>query len=191
MKYYLYHIFPKDMKGNILSPLKGLKEINSDLYSTKKTKYSGRKRIRKLKIKKLNCRWDDVLFFSAVHPSKINQALLDAGLPKNRYHALIKKSYQVDVDCLDPSKAVVFWYRSWNKILSRYVYQYISDKQIDWFNPKDMDKYSVIPDKTKKAFRKRIKNNEMLLLFEYVPHILYNGSIDVSNKDKVSIVELD
>jgi hypothetical protein len=49
------------------------------------------------------------------------------------------------------------------------------------FNLADMEKYSIIPEFTKAYYKKVQDEGRNPLAFFGVPHILYKGSIDVTN----------
>lgn len=79
---YLYHWVPKDLQGDTLFPLNTLKEKYPDLYKKEASKYVGREQIMQDVLPILNCLWNDVLHFSAVHPSLVKEALFESGRTK-------------------------------------------------------------------------------------------------------------
>ncbi len=70
---------PKNLQGNILYPLNAPKEKHPDIYEQQVSKYVGREHIKEQRITILDCLWNDVLYFSAVNPKEIKQALIEAG----------------------------------------------------------------------------------------------------------------
>ncbi len=82
MKYYLYHWVPDDMIGDTLYPLNILKHTHPDLYTKKVSKYIGREKVMDQIIPILDCLWNDVLHFTAVHPKDVKDALIKAGSKK-------------------------------------------------------------------------------------------------------------
>ena len=182
-KQFLYHMVPADMKSDsegkkIIHPLNILKEKFPELYEVKSKKYNivepsdtenKRKTVTESIIPTLqNAAWGDVINLTAIHPEDLRKTLIEAGLkPENH------KFYQIDPDVLDPEKTTIYLYRNG-----------IEDESADNFkpyNPKDLRKYAMIPDDTKKYYTKKAKAGERPLLFVGVPHILHKGSIDVSN----------
>ncbi len=165
---YLYHIVPKNMKGNILYPLNRLKKVYPEVYKKQITKYVGRERIMWQKIIYLNCKWNDVIHLTPVNPSKINKTLLAIGLK------LIKcKWYKINANILDPKKTVI--------------YKYLSDKiplpisDYEKYNPNKLVKYNKIPLLLKRYYSQQFKNKTKPLLFHLIPHVLYKGNIKVEN----------
>ena len=103
---YLYHIVPKNLKGNILYPLNSLKEIYPDIFQARLKNYAGRESIMQHWIPTLNCLWNDVLQFSAVDPKEVKQALIEAG----RDPDFNLTCYQVDPKILSPENTIVYLY---------------------------------------------------------------------------------
>lgn len=185
---YLYHIVPKEMHGHVLKPLSELKQPYPELFKKLVERYKGRRYLLTRKLRKLNCRWNDVIHLSAVNPCKINEALLKEGAYDPYF---IKKCYQINPFLLDRSKTIVFWYRTFNRFLYRFVFRYINDNETDWFDPKEVKKYDYIPERTKATFKELIKKNKRVLVFEYVPHIFFKGDIDVNDKRNVTEMRIE
>src|SRR5262245_55380278 len=81
---YLYHWVPADLRGHILYPLNQLKSIYPSLYIIEAAKYQNRESLMRVRLPILDCLWNDVLHFSPVHPSKIQQALAEAGFARKQ-----------------------------------------------------------------------------------------------------------
>jgi hypothetical protein len=79
-KKYLYHMVPNDMTGSVLQPLNTLKESHPDLYVSKAEKYKGREHLMDIMIPTLECKWNDVLHFSPIHPQELKEAFEEAGM---------------------------------------------------------------------------------------------------------------
>ena len=171
--FYLYHSVPKECIGTVLYPLNELKEIYPEAYVKEFSKYAGRKHITEQQIPGLNCLWNDVLHFSAVHPEKIKEALREAGelSPFKRLY------YQVDPRLIDPSRAIVYLYRSQEKMTEE-----------NWapYREMDLEEYASIPQLTKDYYKAMIEQGKHPLLYHRIPHILYKGILDVTNLPIVS-----
>ena len=170
---HLYHSVPKELVGNILYPLNELKTIYPEIYAKERSKYIGREEVTQQIIPKLDCLWNDVLHFSAVHPSIIKSALAEAGDQVN----LKRTYYEVDPTLLDLEKTVIYLYLYKDK-----------NKQENWaaYDPRDLDKYSLIPQFTKDYYKKMLERNERPLLYHGIPHILYRGTLDTTKLRIVS-----
>lgn len=167
---FLYHLVPKTMQGTILYPLNELKEKFPQIYEGEVKKYTGRKQILTQIIPHLHCLWNDVLHFSAVDPQKIVDALKDAGgNPKT----LI--AFQIPAEDLLNKKTIVYLYK-----------QKSPDKKLEPenfipFRTNDIASYAVLPEETKTYYKETFMKQERPLLFHRVPHILYQGSLNISH----------
>ena len=141
-------------------------------YFDKAKKYEGREQVMQQVIPILNCLWNDVLHFSAVHPKELKSALLEAG------HKDIQMTfYQVNPELIDPKNSVVYLYVTNRK----------SEEDFSHFNPKDIQKFSSIPQGTKDYYKEILDKGGRPLLYHLVPHILYKGSIDTTNLPKIIV----
>ncbi|OGH69242.1 MAG: hypothetical protein A2754_04190 [Candidatus Magasanikbacteria bacterium RIFCSPHIGHO2_01_FULL_47_8] len=167
---YLYHSKPKDLKGNILYPLNFLKEKHPDIYENQVKKYTGREHITQQRIPTLNCLWNDVLHFSAVHPKEIKEALIQAG----RTDDFTMEYYQVDPKILDLANTTVYLY----------AHQDLKDKMNEGnfapYNPEELAQFSSMPQSTKDYYKEMIAKGERPLLYHGIPHILYKGNLDLT-----------
>jgi len=174
---FVYHRVPANLQGNILYPLNILKTKYSKQYQEHAKKYEGRLQIMKQTIPKLNCLWNDVLHFTAVEPRVIKQALTSSGFnpPKMRY-------YKIDPEIFQVEKTIVYLHRpdiekGKEKDISNF-----ADFKAD-----NMEKYSFLPKETIEYYLKKNKQGEKPLLFVYVPHILFQGHIDISHCEVVEV----
>ncbi len=71
---YIYHLKPEPFEGTSLIPL-NLMDKSSPLYLGHAKKYEGREELMLEIIPKLNCKWNDVVQFSALNPQIIVQEL--------------------------------------------------------------------------------------------------------------------
>ncbi|HEY1037021.1 MAG TPA: hypothetical protein VGE62_00400 [Candidatus Paceibacterota bacterium] len=176
MTYYLYHWVPKDMEGDTLYPLNALKEMHPELYDKKAEKYSWRKQVMERKVWPLDCLWNDVLHFTAVHPADVKKAMEEAG-DTERYET---RCYQIDPKLLDPAKTTVL------------LYTHEPEKQYgpsDYatFDPDGLEPYTVIPEVTKEYYRKCFAEGKNPLVYPWVPHIFYKGSLGVKDLPIVTV----
>ncbi len=168
---YLYHAVPKNLEGNILYPLNTLKEKYQDIYDEHVSKYIGREHVTQQKIPILDCLWNDVLFFCAVNPKEIKEALIEAGRNPN----FTKQYYQVDPKLIDPNNAVVWLFNHVDDKNKMNKENFVS------YNPDEVARFSVLPPATKDYYQKIISQGERPLLYYRIPHILYKGTLDITN----------
>ena len=165
------------MKGDTLFPLNKLKDIFPELYTKAVDKYNGREHVTRQKIPFLDCLWNDVLHFSAVHPLEIKKALIAAGHKAD----FDFKCYEIDPHSLDKAKTIVYLHKQ----------EFMRDKM----NPNNFTQYdhglvgnySFLPDLTKDYYREMIKEGKEPLLFHGVVHILFKGQLNVDNLNIISV----
>lgn len=168
--HFLYHIVRKDLFGKTLYPLNQLKNVNPDLYIEHNSKYANRKHITELYIPQLQCYWGDVIHLSAVHPNTVIQKLHEAGSTKQYSYPY----FEIDPHQLDPSSTVVYPNNP------RENPNQLTEKDFVPYDPEDIRKWAYIPEETFEYYKSQIMANKDPLLFLFVPHILYKGTIDVS-----------
>ena len=165
---FIYHRVPRNMAGTILYPLNELRDVNESVYQEHVKKYEGREHLTEARIPLLgNCLWNDVLFFSAVHPSIFWSEYEAVGFNRS---PIPSKSFEFDVQQLDHSKLAVLMKMEMNR-----------PDEYEPFDPSRMDRYSIIPQETHDYWRiEKEAGNMRPLLYMHIPHILYRGSLDTS-----------
>lgn len=170
---FLYHAVPDELIGTTLYPLNELKTIHPDVYAKAFSKYIGREEITQQALPLLGCLWNDVLHFSAVHPSAIRQALIEAGGSPGEGQLF----YEIDPLLLNPEKTTVFLYRykDW-------------DRPDHWtaYHPNHLNAYTTLPIATKTYYTDLLQMGKRPLLYHGVPHILHKGSLDISQTRIIS-----
>lgn len=167
---YLYHMVPAIIYGEKLSPLNMLKERYPESYDELAKKYAGREQLLEKKIEPLHCLWNDVLFFSPVHPKEIISALQDGGFSPHR-----QQWYEVDPFLLKPSQTIIFTFTP-------------TEEGYHPYKPSQIEQYASLPDITKEYFRSCFTKKDRPFLFNYVPHILFKGELDISS---LKVFDLD
>src|SRR5687767_14788723 len=76
---FVYHLQPKNLVGSVLYPLNALRDQYPALYAQHAAKYTGRESMLERHIPILGCLWNDVLFFSPVHPQLIKSTCEEVG----------------------------------------------------------------------------------------------------------------
>ncbi|MBC7981444.1 hypothetical protein H7X65_00005 [Candidatus Parcubacteria bacterium] len=175
-KYYLYHRVPDDLEGQTLFPLNTLKEKYPELYDKKVRKYIGREFIQEQIIPTLNCLWNDVLHLSAIPPKDLKNALVEAGVEVGELNF-----YQIDPELLNPDNTTVYLYADTSNKVKMELENFAE------YIPNEIEQYSPIPKETKEYYKKRIDEGEQPLIYVRVPHILFKGSIDVSNLPIITV----
>jgi len=174
---YLYHRVPKNVRGNILYPLNAIKEIHPEIYEQEVSKYNGREHIARQQIPVLNCLWNDVLHFSAVNPKEVKHALIEAGKNPD----FIMNCYQVDPKLIAPENAIVYLYAHTDDK------DKLNENNFASFDPDEVAKFSPMPQATKDFYKEMIRTGGRTFLFHRIPHILYRGTIDITDLPIVSV----
>lgn len=75
----LYHRPASPVRGNAVLPLNSLRDLHPDLYELHAAKHSGNPTVLDEEVAPLGCTWDDVVFFSPLHPGTLFAALRSSG----------------------------------------------------------------------------------------------------------------
>lgn len=181
----IYHMIPRNFIGNILYPLNQLKTRLPEIYTVQAQKYVGREILMQRKIPLLDCLWNDVLHFSPVYPRKIRDALVSVEFQWNvrpwfavnpinsgfcRENAVIFLNTPPD----DPTQFGNFDFPEADFIP---------------FSPEQLEKLveMEVPSATLEYLQFAKNNGERPVLFNYVPHVFYQGAIDISDVEIVSL----
>lgn len=174
MNYYLYHKVPKNLVDTTLYPLNELRKVHPEVYEDLINKYKNREELLRQKVYPLGCLWNDVLHFSPVDPREIRKLWNENGL-----HLEPMRFYQVDASVLKEENTAVYIHK--NLGLETSVEEFTT------FDIKDLKKYCEVPKATKNHYRESKLQNKKPLMFFGIPHILYKGTIDVT---ELSIIEI-
>ena len=171
----LYHALPDPMVGSVLYPLNELRERDPDTFARERTKYEGRDQVLKLGVPLLDCLWNDVLHLSPVAPVELVEALESAGFTPHR-----RRFVEVDAAELEPMRTVFF-------LNSTDREHRFDESQWQWFDPRFASRHTRLPQATRDYYAACAQDGTRPLLFAYVPHALFRGSLDVTG---LSVVEV-
>ena len=173
----LYHFVPKNMTGNILYPLNQLKTVHPNLYEQHVKKYDWRTEVVAGQIPILDCLWNDVLHFSPVHPSKVKNELIALGRDVPTL-----KAFELDAESLLKSQTVIY-----NYLHEQREEKYTLPGNFVPFEANELSGKDILPERTKAYYREMLEQNKNPLAFIGVPHVLYQGTLNVSNLTVVSV----
>jgi hypothetical protein len=162
-----------------LYPLNQLKSIYPEVYAENVKKYEGREHVLETRIPApLNCLWNDVLHFTAVHPTILYKNLAEVGFDAD---ALVwKRWFKIPITVFDPQNTIVCLYR-------RDVRLAPDAHDFQPFDPAKMGEYATVPHETIDYYREQFALGKRPLFFHHVPHILFKGTVETSGFE---IVEL-
>lgn len=172
---YVYHLVPKDMQGEVIYPLNKLKTIFPESYNKEIKKYKGREHLTREVIPFLNCLWNDVLHFSAVNPYDIKEAFAELGYPFKA------EFYKIEAVLLGAEKTIIYLFNTDDESGK------LSENEFEKYYPEAIQKYSQFPSKTKKYYESELKNGRWPLLFYKIPHILFEGEINIKSVSIISV----
>lgn len=175
-KTFLYHMVPADMQGTVLHPLNSLKDSHPELYISKASKYEDRKHIMDQFLPTLEAAWNDVIHFTAINPTELKQALIEAGMEPREM-----SFYQIDPELLNPEQTTIYLYQD------RTSDEKMSPKNFSEYDPENLGQHAVISEETKEYYKKMFTAGDKPLLFVGVPHILHKGSLDVSDLPVITV----
>ena len=170
---FVYHRVPEDLKGHILYPLNQLKSVYPSLYATKAASYQNRQAVTQARLPLLDCLWNDVLHFSPVHPSKVQQALVEAGFARKR-----RRYFEVDPleKGFSVTNAVIFLHQRVN--LEKFQ---LEEADFRVFDLAKLSSLGEMPEATVTYYREMFEQGKHPLVYLYVPHILYQGRLDIGD----------
>lgn len=170
---YLYHQVPTKLKGNTLYPLNELKTMYPDIYQAEVAKYQGREQLMEEQIPLGDAQWNDVIHLTAVHPAKVKEALVEAGmtdLPEMEWYQIPISLLQVD-----------------NSIIWSGHFEDEPNDQFRQFNEEALQQAAKIPVETQEYYQEEISQGHRPLMFKYIPHIFYKGSIPLEQCQKITV----
>lgn len=178
MIHFIYHRVVDNMRSNILYPLNQLKNIYPEAYATHIKKYEEREHLLSTKIPILNCLWNDVLHFTAVHPKNLFENLDRSGFKADEL--VWKRWFEIPIEALEPENIIICLYRHDISIIPE-------ARDFHRFNPDKFSEYATIPPETIEYYKQQKASGVRPLFFHRVPHILYKGTVDISG---FNIIEL-
>ncbi len=171
---HVYHLRPESFEGTSLIPLNSM-DKESDLYKNHAKKYVGREDLMDGNIPILNCKWNDVVQFSALDPQIIVNEL---------------KKYQEDLKLIRlkyfkiPVRDIVFNYESviFGRKTSRGKGDFkIDEDEVQTLSERNYKELSEVPEETVN-FWKRVKSDGgKFLWFPSITHIMVKGIIEIKD----------
>lgn len=162
------------MDGSMLIPLNQMQSSHPELRDKYLEKYKGREEILKRKIPLLDCLWNDVVQFLPLNPRKVFELQAKLGIiPKVPPY----KFFQIELSLLDPAKTVVFFKDAIGE----------ENVTVKWLSDVDFAALQEIPPATIRYYKSLIGTDELPFNFQFIPHILHLGSVDVASAEIIAI----
>lgn len=169
---YIYHMKPIILEGDSLIPLNRMNK-DTEIYKSHIKKYIGRENLLQTTIPRLNCKWNDVVQFSALDPQIIVDKLVtiqtDLKLTRTEY-------FKVHINqIMNLHKAVVYRKENQNEEKS-----FIAEKEITVLD-ESYRETTKIPDQTIQFWNNVKDNGGKFLWFPFIPHIFVEGIINTQD----------
>ncbi len=162
------------MRGSDLIPLNRMFELDASLQTKYLEKYKGREEILERTIPLLDCLWNDVVQFLPLHPHKLFELQKELGLiaeiPKYHY-------FQIDPALIDPKQTVVYFKTAPGE----------ENITVKWLQDVNLEEIQEIPEATRSYYKSMVGTNEPIFNYQFVPHIIYKGTVDVSGVDIIGL----
>lgn len=148
---------------------------HSDIYKAHASKYIGREDLVKEYIPKLNCKWNDVVQFSALDPQIIINEL-------QKYQDNLKlhrlEYFKIHIDDIESKFPAVIFDRDPNRGKGSFK---ILNEEIKEFNKKNYLELVEVPKKTIEYWEKVKSEGGKFLWFPFVTHVMVMGIIETEN----------
>ncbi|GAB4320359.1 MAG: hypothetical protein Kow00117_09860 [Phototrophicales bacterium] len=177
----VYHIVPPNLQGTQIYPLNALKNTLPEIYAQQVQKYRGRAELLQRKIPYLNCTWNDMLHFSPVNPRKLRAAFIQAGFKWNPMYW-----YEIDPEQVGLNEQNTVIYLSPIREKDDFT---VNDEDFIPFTLEALVMLDSIPKATTDYFNHAKAHNENPFLFNFIPHVLYYGTLDITHAG-VSVLEV-
>lgn len=171
---YIYHGVPEQMVGHTLQPLNQMEKDNPELYQKYVQKYAGRMALLDRQVPVLNCRWNDVVQFLPFDPRKVFALQKELGIIDKVPHY---KFYKIDTDTLDPEKLAVYFKTAPGE----------ENAHVELFANANPAELQDVPAATIEYYKSVVGTGELPFNYQFVPHVLYQGSVDVSNAPVIEL----
>jgi hypothetical protein len=176
---FVYHRVVENLRGTVLYPLNRLKDLYPDAYSEHLKKYETREHVLETKIPPpLDCLWNDVLHFTAVHPSVLYKNIEAAGFDAKEL--VWKRWFKIPISLFSPTNTMVCLYR-------RDVRHVPDARDFFPYDPQMTEEYRTVPPETLEYYKEQFSLNKRPLFFHHVPHILFRGTIETT---KLEVIDL-
>jgi len=171
---FIYHGVPEEMKGTKLIPLSHMQAKDPKLRDRYLEKYKGREEILERRIPLLDCLWNDVVQLLPLNPKKVFECQMELGLlssvPDYKY-------FEIDLRLLDPEKSVVYFKTAPGE----------ENVTVRWLKDVNLGDLQQAPEATRAYYKSLLGKDEPVFNYQFVPHIVYMGEVDVSSSKIISI----
>lgn len=171
---YVYHGVPETMFGNELVPLNAMRGDMEDIAKLHRQKYDGRESVMQRRIPLLNCLWNDVVQFLPVDPEKVFSLQVALGLLREIPHY---RFYKIDISTIALDNTVVYFKDTPGE----------DSAHVKWLQDVDFSDLQTIPPATERYYRTLLGKDELPFNFQFIPHVLHQGNVDISQATVITL----
>ena len=168
------------MMGDTLHSLNKMKSLHPEIYEKQIQKYQGRLQITERLIPILNCFWNDVVFFTNVHPKAIRDGFIAVGKQWKP-----QKWYAIDpILCGFNEQNTVIYHSNMKREKGDFT---LDPEQFSSFDKDKLETIHELPAATLTHYREATENGEPIFAWHGLPHILHYGSVALADVDLLTI----
>ncbi len=163
---YIYHLVPKEMRGDHLHPVSRLKLHFPELYRHKRAKREDKRYRHSEVIPYVNAKWSETLHFFMVDPKKIKDVLAKHGVQKSL------RVWKIPVQLLRQNRSIIFhgkrgddWYHMAN---------------FSSFDKKAVQDYRKLSPAIIDYYKRHAATDDIDILHP-LPQVLFKGSVNIAN----------
>lgn len=130
-------------------------------------------------VPRLDCLWNDVIFFLLIHPYHVYRSLKTIGV-NVKTNLLF---YKIPINNLLNNKIAVYRYQKEN---DKGTAAEIDGKDVELIDLKKFSELTHIPEDTQTYFEKEHKRGNKFGIFVYIPHILCLGEVSIEDAEVIS-----
>lgn len=174
---FLYHAIPDNFRGTTIYPLNQMKNVYPDVYEERVKLYAWRKQVMEQRVYPLDCLWNDCVFMMAADPIEVNRTMRNLGF-KGKFP---RRFWQIDPGLLEVARTTIYNFGH---------FKLSPPEDFLPFSVEGLDEYAVVPRRTIEYWRSKIEERApTLMLYLYIPHILYKGTIETADLAVIEIEE--
>lgn len=180
---YVYHIRMQPFVGETILPLNRMPEIQGceGVYEKAKAKYKGREWQMERVVTPFQCKWNDVVFLGPIHPHLMYQEMQEIG-----YCPEDLEFFQIPASKLNREQTTVWKWLDFPMMDS--IHNHL-DSYCSFDGYQEMRQLPISTREWYKInYQPERQDPRPPLIFYGIPHILYRGEIDISDKD-VTVIQ--
>ena len=170
---YIYHMKPVPFEGSSLIPLNQMNR-EGDLYKRHARKYKGREDLMDGVIPMLDCKWNDVVQFSALDPQLIVNQLKNI---EEDFKLIRTEYFKIHIDQIIGKYDSFIFDRNKKQEKGDFT---IQESEVDYLD-NSYQELANVPRETNQFWNEVRRDGGKYLWFAFIPHVLVKGIIDTKD----------